>query len=129
MQAMAVRWKVKEVLNTHDITPYRLVKASGLAQATIYRLVNDDTTGLSTETLSVLLGTLRELTGEELGVADLLSYEEIHEDETKAWTDASLEDLSKELADLEADVPKKDLDAWFSAFDKAGFNKTGVGKR
>jgi DNA-binding Xre family transcriptional regulator len=120
MQAMAVRWKVKEVLNSYDITPYRLVKASGLAQATIYRLVNDDTTGLSTETLTVLLGTLRELTGEALGVADLLSYEEIREDETKAWTDASLEDLSKELEELEADIPKKELDAWFRAFEKVG---------
>jgi DNA-binding Xre family transcriptional regulator len=120
MQPMAVRWKVKEVLNSYDITPYRLVKASGLAQATIYRLVNDDTTGLSTETLTVLLGTLRELTGEALGVADLLSYEEIREDETKAWTDASLADLSKELEELEADIPKKELDAWFRAFEKVG---------
>ncbi len=120
MQPMTVRWKVKEVLNTHDITPYRLVKASGLAQATIYRLVNDDTTGLNTETLTVLLGTLRELTGEDLGVADLLSYEEIREDETTAWTDASLEDLSRELADLEADISKKELDAWFGAFEKVG---------
>jgi DNA-binding Xre family transcriptional regulator len=119
MQTMAVRWKVKEVLNRHDITPYRLVKASGLAQATVYRLVNDDTAGLSTETLTVLLGTLRELTGEELGVADLLSYEDIREDETKGWTDASLADLSKELADLEADVPKEELEQWLETFESA----------
>jgi DNA-binding Xre family transcriptional regulator len=120
MQDMAVRWKVKEVLNDYAITPYRLVKASGLAQATVYRLVNDTTTGLSTETLTILLGTLRELTGEALGVADLLSYEEIREDETNAWVAASLEDLSQELANLEADVSKKELNAWFSAFEKAG---------
>jgi DNA-binding Xre family transcriptional regulator len=119
MQTMAVRWKVKEVLNRHDITPYRLVKASGLAQATVYRLVNNDTAGLSTETLTVLLRTLRELTGEELGVADLLSYEDIREDETKGWTDASLADLSKELADLEADVPKEELEQWLETFESA----------
>jgi DNA-binding Xre family transcriptional regulator len=120
MQEMAVRWKVREVLNQHDITPYRLVKASGLAQATVYRLVNDETSGLSTETLAVLLGTLRELTGENLDVADLLSYEEIREDETKSWTKASLADLSQELAGLESHLPKKDLDAWFTAFERAG---------
>jgi hypothetical protein len=68
----------------------------------------------------MLLSMVHELTGEDLGVADSLNFEKIREDENEAWTDASLEDLNKELIDLEADIPKKELDAWFSAFEKVG---------
>ena len=74
MQAMAVRWKVKTFLDAHDITPYRLMKESGLAQGTVYRLVNDDTTGLNTETLNSVLDALSDLTGETLAVGDVLEY-------------------------------------------------------
>ena len=74
MQAMAVKWKVKAFLDSHDITPYRLMKESGLAQGTVYRLVNDDTTGLNTETLNAVLDALSDLTGKALNVNDVLEY-------------------------------------------------------
>ena len=74
MQSMAVRWKVKAFLDDHGITPYRLMKESGLAQGTVYCLVNEDTTGLNTETLNAVLEALSDLTGETLEIGDVLEY-------------------------------------------------------
>jgi DNA-binding Xre family transcriptional regulator len=73
---MAVRWKVKGFLDANGITPYRLMKESGLAQGTVYRLVNDDTTGLNTETLNAVLKALSKLSKKTLTVNDVLEYTE-----------------------------------------------------
>jgi DNA-binding Xre family transcriptional regulator len=65
---------VKEFLARHDITPYRVMKESGLAQGTVYRLVNSKTTNLNTETLDRLLTSLSRLTGNRVGISDLIEY-------------------------------------------------------
>jgi DNA-binding Xre family transcriptional regulator len=74
MKQMPLRWKVKEFLAQHDITPYRVMKESGLAQGTVYRLVNSKTTNLNTETLDRLLTSLSHLTGNRVGISDLIEY-------------------------------------------------------
>jgi DNA-binding Xre family transcriptional regulator len=74
MHAMSVKWTIKHFLDKHHITPYRLMKHSGLAQGTVYRLVNDDTTGLNTETLNAVLDALSDLTGNTVQVGDVLEY-------------------------------------------------------
>lgn len=76
MQSVPVHWTVKPILERHNITPYRLMKESGLAQGTVYRLVRGDTKSLNAETLDRVMVALRRLTGEDLDVADLLTYEE-----------------------------------------------------
>lgn len=76
MQSMPVHWTVKPLLERHNITAYRLMKESGLAQGTVYRLVNGDTTNLNAETLDRVMTTLRRLTGEQIEISDLLRYEE-----------------------------------------------------
>ena len=76
MMTMPVRWKVKEYLEAHDLTPYRLMKESGLAQGTVYRLVNGDTRNLNADTLDAAIKALRSLTGKSVSVSDLLEYEE-----------------------------------------------------
>jgi DNA-binding Xre family transcriptional regulator len=76
MAAMPIKWKVKEYLQAHNITPYRFWKESGLANRTAYRLVNGKTHNLNTETLDAALKALRSLTGKPVSVADLLEYEE-----------------------------------------------------
>jgi DNA-binding Xre family transcriptional regulator len=73
---MAVKWKVKQFLDANSITPYRLMKESGLAQGTVYRLVNDDTTGLTTDTLNSVLSALSKLSKKKLSVSDVLEYTE-----------------------------------------------------
>ena len=76
MRNVPVRWTVRPLLQRHRITPYRLMKESGLAQGTVYRLVNGDTRSLSADTLDRVMTALRSLTGEDIAIADLLQYEE-----------------------------------------------------
>lgn len=76
MQSVPVNWTVRPLLERHGITPYRLMKESGLAQGTVYRLVNGDTRSLNAETLDRVMGALRRLTGEEIQINDLLHYED-----------------------------------------------------
>ena len=73
---MPVRWKVYEILEAHDISIYRLMKESGLAQGTVYRLVKGDTSTVNAETLDRVMTTLRRLTGQQLQISDLLEYDE-----------------------------------------------------
>lgn len=73
---MPVRWKVYEILEAHDISVYRLMKESGLAQGTVYRLVKGDTSTVNAETLDRVMTTLRRLTGERLQISDLIEYDE-----------------------------------------------------
>ena len=75
MRAMPVRWKVKQFLDDHGLSTYRLWKESGLAMGTAYRLVRGDTTSLNADTLDKVMGTLQRLTGEPIGLSDLLLYE------------------------------------------------------
>ena len=74
-----VRWKVYEILKAHDISVYRLMKESGLAQGTVYRLVKGDTSTVNAETLDRVMTTLRRLTGKRLQISDLLDYEDPRE--------------------------------------------------
>jgi DNA-binding Xre family transcriptional regulator len=71
-----VRWKVYDILEAHDISVYRLMKESGLAQGTVYRLVKGDTSTVNAETLDRVMTTLRRLTGKQLQISDLLEYDE-----------------------------------------------------
>ena len=74
--AVPVRWTVYEILESHDISPYRLMKESGLAQGTVYRLVKGDTSTVNADTLDRVMTTLRRLTGRDLQISDLLHYED-----------------------------------------------------
>ena len=76
MQHMPVRWKIKELLEEHGLTPYRFWQESGLANRTAYRLVNGETTTVNTETLDAAIRTLRKLTGRAVDIPDVLEYQE-----------------------------------------------------
>jgi len=76
MQTVPVRWTVRPLLERHGITAYRLMKESGLAQGTVYRLVNGDSRSLNADTLDRLMGALRRLTREQIEISDLLTYTE-----------------------------------------------------
>lgn len=72
---MPVRWKVKQLLQAHGLSAYRLWKESGLAMGTAYRLVRGDTQSLNAETLDKVMGALRRLTGKSFELGDLVLYE------------------------------------------------------
>lgn len=46
MKSMPIRWKLKEVLDQNRLTAYQLMKESGLAGSTIYRLTGGKTEGV-----------------------------------------------------------------------------------
>jgi DNA-binding Xre family transcriptional regulator len=73
---MALEWKVKEFLEIHGISAYRLMKEAAIAQGTAYRLANNQAGGLSLETLDAVIEGLRRLTGKRVLLADLLEYRE-----------------------------------------------------
>jgi DNA-binding Xre family transcriptional regulator len=73
---VGLRWKVTELLSAHAITPYRLMKESGVGQGTAYRLAANQAQTVNLETLDAIIRTLRKLTGEAVGVEDLLVFEE-----------------------------------------------------
>ena len=75
MQTVPVQWKVKQYLQARNLTPYRLMKESGLAQGTVYRLVNGDTRNLNADTLDATIRALRTLTGEQVDISDVLEYQ------------------------------------------------------
>jgi len=75
MHSVPVTWNVRPILERHNITPYRLMKESKLAQGTVYRLVNGDTRSLNADTLDKVMAALRRLTGEHIEIGDLLHYE------------------------------------------------------
>lgn len=73
---MALAWKVKEFLEAHNVSAYRLMKEAAIAQGTAYRLANNQAGGLSLETLDAVIEGLRRLTGKRVLLADLLEYRE-----------------------------------------------------
>lgn len=73
-----IRWKLKAILEEHGLTPYRLAKATKgkLSLNAVYNAVTDDLTAIKFESLGTLVNTLRELTGEPIGVENLIEYVE-----------------------------------------------------
>jgi DNA-binding Xre family transcriptional regulator len=69
---MAMTWKLKECLDRHDITPYRLAKESGLALSTVYSLTNTQPERLDMNSLDAIMGTLEKITGRPVALTDLL---------------------------------------------------------
>jgi len=69
-----VTWNLKPILDERKITRYALSKRSGLAMGTIYAMYDNRSKQVGLETLSSLLKALRELTGEEVDMGDVLRY-------------------------------------------------------
>lgn len=69
-----IRWKLKEVLEDNNVTPYRLMVESGLANTTIYRLTNNKTDSVQGPVLDKILNALYKLTGKRIGVGDVLKH-------------------------------------------------------
>ncbi len=69
---MSLDWKLKSVLEQHNITVYRLADVSGVPRNTLYKLVNKEPARVDLGTLDAVLNALDELTGERVNVTDLL---------------------------------------------------------
>jgi DNA-binding Xre family transcriptional regulator len=73
---VSVRWKVRELLDKHDKTPYALWKASGLSRNTVYDIASDKRDRVDFDTLAGIISGLRTLTGETVTPNDLLEVTE-----------------------------------------------------
>ena len=71
---MSIRFRLREFLEEHDITPYRLSKESGVTLRTIYGINRDLTKRIDKETLNAVMIALEELTGKSLEVSDLITF-------------------------------------------------------
>jgi Cro/C1-type HTH DNA-binding domain len=75
MKNMPVIWKVKNVLNAHNITPYRLMIESGLSRTIVYAIANNQHNALDTGVMDKLIPALRKLTGKKhLQVGDVVEW-------------------------------------------------------
>jgi Cro/C1-type HTH DNA-binding domain len=66
------RLNLGKYLSAHDITPYRLVKASGLASNTVYALARGPAQRIDLATVSTILATLEQLTGQSVDISEIL---------------------------------------------------------
>ena len=75
-----VRWKLNKFLEAHDLTAYRLATTldTHTRAPTIYRLAKKDVelSRIDFNVLATVIDGLRELTGEEVTISDLLEYQE-----------------------------------------------------
>lgn len=69
---MAVNWALAEYLDQHDLTPYQLMKESGLSSNTVYPMARNQAERVSRDVLDKVLESLRRLTGEQTQVGDIL---------------------------------------------------------
>ena len=75
LQAMPLHWKVANVLETHKLTPYRLMIDSGLSSFVTYGITNNTHTALDAGVIDKLIPALRRLTGDEsLNIGDCVEY-------------------------------------------------------
>lgn len=72
-----VRWQLRQLLERHDLTPYRLAQQlrGKLSQGSVYALARGETTRVDLSTIGDVLAALEELTGQRYTVADLLAYQ------------------------------------------------------
>jgi predicted transcriptional regulator len=75
MSNVAIRFTLKQLLDTHDITPYQLSKESNVSLNTVYAITKDKTKRIDKDTLDALIRTLEDLTGKHLEVSDIMSFE------------------------------------------------------
>jgi hypothetical protein len=67
-----MRLNLGQYLERRHLTPYRLIKESGLARATVYNMARVPAQRVDLDTVSTLLQALRRLTGEPVTINDLL---------------------------------------------------------
>ena len=75
MTVMPLKWKVRPLLDSHEVTPYRLMVQSGLSRAVTYAIANGTHTALDSGVIDKLIPALRELTRNKgLQIGDVVEY-------------------------------------------------------
>jgi len=73
-----VRWKLPDLLDKYDVTPYQVGKKIGRVErmATVYRLAKKENppSRADFKTMADILAALCEITGEDIQIQDLLEF-------------------------------------------------------
>ncbi len=91
-----IKWTLKNYLETHDLSAYKLVQTAKVSPTTVYALARGDHERVSLEVLDKVLAGLERLTGTPASLTDVLEREpdpepvEEMDAETRAWHDAEL---------------------------------------
>jgi hypothetical protein len=79
MLAMPIKWKVKPILDKHNLTPYRLMVESKLSRTIIYAIANNTHNALDVGVMDKLLPALRKLTkNKSLQIGDVVEWVDDH---------------------------------------------------
>ncbi len=120
---MNVTVKLREYLDTHAISAYRVVQETHgrIAERTVYALARQGAKRVDLETLGEVIGALRRLTGKTVTPNDLLEVieEPVQPDPEEAWLTSSATDLKTLLEDVEKNEKPKDVAKWLNAFAQA----------
>lgn len=114
-----VSWKLKDYLKTHNLTAYQLVRASNLAPNTVYSLARGEQNQVRLDTIAGVLSGLRQLTGDEVALTDILVHKvrpEPEEEDQEVLLTSGTADLQTALDDLENDLPAEEVNAWLETF-------------
>lgn len=72
---MKIDWKLRQFIEQHGLSALSVETKAGIGRNAIYRLLRDDGPDrIDRQTLARLIFALRELTGREVNVGDLLDY-------------------------------------------------------
>lgn len=125
---MATQWRLKQFLNDHGIKPAVVARMTQgrLSRNSVYALVRS-AEAVRFDTLDVLLPALQEITGEEVAVSDLISYEPdpAPTEDEEALLASGVGGLGEALDDLESDLPPGEVDAWLETFYSAAAENAG----
>lgn len=69
---VAARFRLAELLETHDVTQAELVRRSGVSQVTVNAIANNRTTRVDLATLNALSRALGEIVGRAVEPGELL---------------------------------------------------------
>lgn len=74
-----IRWGLRDILDEHKITAYRLAGElkGAVSRNTVYALARGEGRRVDLPTLNAVLQTLRRLTKTDIGVGDLLIFEDV----------------------------------------------------
>ncbi len=80
-----LRWRLRDYLNEHNLSAYALTRAADVAPNTVYALARGDSERISLEVFDKVLTALEKLTGQPVGVSDLLERRTTQQ--KKSWRD------------------------------------------
>ena len=98
---MSIRVRVGEYLNKHGLSTYRLVQETEgkLAKNTVYAMVRGEAKRVDLETLDTLMGALHALTGESVGLEDVLAYTPTSDEKSRSGLPYTGDPETDELLD------------------------------